>query len=491
MRTRIDYDAVVVGSGPNGLAAAITLARAGWSVLVVEGQETIGGGMRTLELTLPGFRHDICSAIHALGMGSPFFASLPLEEFGLRWIQPDIPLVHPLARDGAVALYRSIEETAIQLGHDSRTWIRLMKPLVNDWPKLSSALLAPLPVPRHPVAMARFGWNAVWPATLFARARFQEEHTRALFAGIAAHAIMPLEHPLTCAFGLMLGLLAHAVGWPLPEGGSQQIGNAMVAYLRSLDGEVQTGNQVTRLEALPSSRVILLNLTPKQIISLAGSHFPPSYRRRLERYRYGPGVFKIDYALSEPIPWQADLCHRAGTVHLGGYLDEIAASERNAWRGKHSLNPYVLVAQQSLFDSTRAPKGQHTGWAYCHVPHASKVDMTAAIEAQIERFAPGFQDCVLARHTYDTGQFETYNPNYVGGDINGGVQDMYQFWTRPVARLNPYSTPLDNLYICSSATPPGGGVHGMAGFHAARSILAKFGAVPKSAPPEGQSQYQI
>lgn len=468
-----DYDAVVVGSGPNGLAAAITLAREGWSVLVLEAKQTIGGGMRTFELTLPGFRHDVCSAIHPLGIGSPFFRSLPLADYGLQWIQPDLPLAHPLNNGRAVVLHAAISDMADSLGRDGRRWGQLMRPFIDSWSTLIDSLLSPLPDLRHPIVMFRFGAAALWPANLLARSLFREEAARALFAGIAAHSIMPLEHLLTSSFGLVLALLGHTVGWPIPQGGSQSIGNAMVAYLQSLGGRVETSREVKALDDLPSSRVVLLSVTPKQFLALAQDALPASYRSRLRRYRYGPGVFKIDYALKEPIPWSAPECRRAGTVHVGGTLSEIAASERAMWRGYHSEKPFVLVAQQSLFDSTRAPDRQHTGWAYCHVPTGSTVDMSTAIEGQIERFAPGFRDCIAASHTFTTAELEAYNPNYVGGDINGGIQDLFQFWTRPVARVNPYSTPLKNVYLCSSATPPGGGVHGMAGYHAAQSILTR------------------
>ena len=466
------YDAVVVGSGPNGLAAAITLARAGHSVAIFEAQPTVGGGMRSAELTLPGFQHDICSAIHPLGMGSPFFESLPLSDYGLEWIQPDLPLAHPLDGGRAVAVHRSIAETTRSIGGiDGQTWQRWMRPLVADWPKLATSLLAPLPLPRHPIAMTRFGLRALWPARTLARWSFRDERARALFAGLAAHSIMPLEQPLTASIALILGILGHAVGWPLPRGGSQQIANTMAAYLQALGGEILTGVRIDSLRDLPSAKVILLDISPRHFLTLAGEGLPAAYRQKLSRFRYGPGVFKIDYALSEPIPWKAETCRRAGTVHVGGTLAEIAASERAMWAGKHAKKPYVLVAQQSLFDTTRAPQGRQTGWAYCHVPHGSTVDMTEAIEKQIERFAPGFRDCILARSTRNAMQIQAYNPNYVGGDINGGIQDIRQFWTRPVAQLDPYATPLKGVYLCSSSTPPGGGVHGMCGYHAARSAL--------------------
>ncbi|MBK8900664.1 MAG: NAD(P)/FAD-dependent oxidoreductase [Anaerolineaceae bacterium] len=467
------YDAIVVGSGPNGLAAGITLARQGWRVLLLEAKPTIGGGMRTAELTLPGFRHDICSAIHPLGMGSPFFRSLDLAEFGLEWIQPELPLAHPLDDGTAVALHQSLAETAAQLGVDGSRYRRLFAPLVADWDKIAREFLGPLRLPRHPLAMAKLGLRAVWPTTLLAKTLFHTEQARALFAGLAAHSIMPLEWPLTAAFGLMLGTLGHKVGWPLPRGGSQSIANALAGYFTSLGGEIVTHHEVKSLAELPPARAILLDVTPRQLLAIAGDQLPSGYCRQLENYRYGAGVFKVDWALSEPIPWRAAACRRAGTVHLGPTLDEMALSERLIWRGEVAERPFTLVTQQSLFDDSRAPAGQHTGWAYCHVPNGSTVDMTAAIEAQVERFAPGFRDTILARHTMTTHDFQRYNPNYIGGDINGGVQNWRQLFTRPVPRLNPYSTPLPNVFICSSSTPPGGGVHGMCGFHAAQSALQR------------------
>ncbi len=470
----MDYDAIIVGSGPNGLAAAIVLAQAGAKVALFEARETVGGGMRSAELTLPGFVHDICSAIHPLGMASPFFATLPLADFGLEWIQPDIPLAHPLDDGTAVALYRSLADTANGLGDDGSRWRRLLQPMVEQWDDLAPAILGPWPSFRHPLSLTEFGLRATWPAATLARILFREERARALFGGLAAHGMQPLEHPLTSSFGLVLGILAHAVGWPLPRGGAQAIPNALAAYFLSLGGEIVTNFDVTALEDLPSARTTLLDVSPKGLIKIAGDRLPPDYRRKLEGYRYGPGVFKVDYALAGPVPWRAESCHRAGTVHLGGTLPEIAAGEQAIWRGGHPEHPYVLVAQQSLFDPTRAPEGQHTFWAYCHVPNGSTVDMTAAIEAQIERFAPGFRDLILARHSYHTAAMQAYNPNYVGGDINVGVQDLRQMWTRPTIQRNPYATPLPGVSLCSSATPPGGGVHGMCGYHAAQSALRQL-----------------
>jgi phytoene dehydrogenase-like protein len=466
------YDAVVVGSGPNGFAAAITLARAGRSVLLLEAKATVGGGMRSSALTLPGFVHDVCSAIHPLGKGSPFFKTLPLEDHGLAWIPPPAAAAHPLDDGAAAILEGSVEATADGLGADGAAYRRLMEPLVRDWDALAPDLLGPLRlVPRHKLALLRFGLRGLWPASTLARALFRGPRARALFAGLAAHSILPLERPFTAAFGLVLGALGHAVGWPLPRGGSQQIADALAAHLRSLGGEIVTGAMVDSVDELPQARSILLDVTPRQLLKMAGHRLPGRYRRRLERYRYGPGVFKLDAALDGPIPWRAAACARAGTVHLGGTLEEIAAAEAAVWRGEHPERPYVLVAQQSLFDPTRAPAGNHTLWAYCHVPNGSTKDMTGAIVAQLERFAPGFRDRVIAMHTMGPADYERMNPNDVGGDINGGAQDLGQMFTRPVASLDPYRTPGPGLYLCSSSTPPGGGVHGMCGYHAAHSAL--------------------
>jgi phytoene dehydrogenase-like protein len=474
MSDKHSYDAVVVGSGPNGLAAAITLAQAGLSVIVFEGKSTIGGGMRSAELTLPGFIHDICSAIHPLGMASPFFRKLPLEQHGLEWIQPDVPLAHPLDDGTAILLDRSIEATSQNLGKDSLAYKQLMDPLVANWNDLAEDILAPLHMPRHPILLGRFGLLGMQSASGLAKRMFENERARALLAGLAAHAIMPLDWLLTGAFGLVLGSLGHFVGWPIPRGGSQTIATALASIFRSLGGEIVTDHYVEDLNSLPPSHVVLLDITPKQLLKIVKNGFSFTYRQKLEKYRYGPGIFKMDWALNHPIPWKAKECLKAGTVHIGGTLQEIAHSEKEVWEGKHPEKPFLLVAQQSLFDHTRAPEKKHTAWAYCHVPNGSTHDMTQHIESQIERFAPGFRDCILATSTRSPLQVEDYNPNYIGGDINGGVQDLYQFLRRPVSWLRPYSTPIKGVYLCSSSTPPGGGVHGMCGYHAACTALRDY-----------------
>jgi phytoene dehydrogenase-like protein len=467
-----DHDAVVVGAGPNGLAAAIELARAGRSVLVREATETIGGGLRSGELTLPGFVHDLCSAIHPMAAASPFFRTVPLGAHGLEWIEPPVPLAHPLDGGEAAVLRRSVEETAERLGPDAEPYARVFGPLVEDWPRLESALLGPLVrIPRHPFALARFGLGAIWPATRFARRTFDGEPARALFAGLAAHSILSLDKVASASFALVLGLTGHAVGWPLPRGGSQAIADALASYLRSLGGEIVTGAPVESLDEVRGARIVLCDVTPRQLLLLAGDRLGGRYRRALEHYRYGPGVFKLDWALSGPIPWTAAECAEASTVHLGGTLDEIATSERAPERGETSERPFVLLAQPTMFDPSRAPEGRHTAWAYCHVPNGSTVDRTGAIEQQVERFAPGFGERVLARNAMGPADLERGNANLVGGDIAGGSNELRQLIARPALRPVPYSTPLDGVYLCSASTPPGGGVHGMCGYLAARAAL--------------------
>lgn len=466
------YDAIVIGSGPNGLAAAITLARAGLSVLVQEAVETIGGGTRTRELTLPGYLHDVCSAIHPLGLASPFFKDLPLGKYGLEWVHPSAPLAHPLDGGRAILLETSIDATAAQLGRDADAYRRLLKPYANKLDHLTEDLLGPLPLPpRHLSEVVSFGLQAIRSGKGFARSTFRDESARALFAGMAAHSILPLDQAITASFGLVMLIMGHQGGWPLARGGSQKITQAMADYLCSLGGEIRTGHRVTSLDELPPSRAIFFDTSPREVLKIAGDRLPARYRRQLEGYRYGAGVCKVDFALDGPIPWENPEVARAGTVHVGGTLEEIVASEAAAGRGEHVERPFVLLAQQSLFDPSRAPEGKHTVWAYCHVPNGSKVDMTPRIEAQIERFAPGFKKRIQARYTRLASDWEKYNPNYVGGDINTGAQDLWQFFTRPVWRLTPYRMPVKGLYLCSSATPPGGGVHGMCGYHAAKTAL--------------------
>jgi phytoene dehydrogenase-like protein len=469
------YDAVVIGSGPNGLAAAIRLAQEKLSVLVVEANGTIGGGTRSAELTLPGFVHDVCSAVHPLGAGSPFFRQLPLEKLGLNWIEPELPLAHPLEGNCAAVLQRSVAQTAKDLGSDANSYERLMLPLVSNWENLVTEFLRPLlHWPRHPLQLARFGWRGFRCASGLAESWFQTEAARALFAGLAAHSFLPLEQTPSAAFGLVLGIMGHAVGWPIPRGGSQQIANALASFFRSLSGAIITGRRIERFEQLPQARVVLLDLTPRQVLRILGDKLPPSYRRKLERFRYGPGVFKIDYALDGPIPWSAATCLRAGTVHVGGALAEIVKAECAVAGGEIPQRPFVLLSQPSLFDDTRAPQGKHTAWAYCHVPNGSSVDMTSRIEAQIERFAPGFCDRILARHIENCTDLERKNANLIGGSINGGASDLWHLLARPILSPTPYRSPLAGWYLCSSATPPGGGVHGMCGFHAAEVAIRDY-----------------
>ncbi len=472
MSVQYAFDAIIVGSGPNGLATAITLAREGRSVRVYEANDTIGGGLRSEALTLPGFIHDTCSTVQALTVVSPFFQTLPLKEYGADLIYPDAALAHPLDDGTAAVLYRSMDATCDTLGRDAGAYRSLFEPLVKNSKKLNGDLLGPLPLPpHHPAVFARFALPALVPARTLAELLFRGEHARGLFAGIAAHSMLPLEAISSSAFGLALGVAAHVSGWPIVKGGSQNLANALAGYLRSLGGEIITGCRVESIDALPNARAYLFDVTPKQLLSIAGKRLPSRYRDALEKYRYGPGVFKLDFALDGPIPWKAPGCERAGTVHLGGTLQEIAASERAVAMDEIPDKPYVLVVQQTVFDRSRAPVGKHTVWSYCHVPNGSTVDMSERIIGQLERFAPGFRDRILAQHVMAPAAMEAHDANYMGGDINGGAQDLFQLYARPTVRLDPYSTPSKDIYICSSSTPPGGGVHGMCGYYAARAAL--------------------
>jgi phytoene dehydrogenase-like protein len=475
MTQKIEYDAIVVGSGPNGLAASITLAKAGCSVLLLEGKETIGGGTRTMELTLPGFMHDVCSAIHPIGAASPVFRSLNLTNGELDWIYSPAALAHPLDDGTAITLERSISETAELLGIDSRSYTQLMEPLAQNWEKLVTDLLGPLRLPKNPIPFINFGRNALRSVNSLARSHFKGERAQALIAGLGAHSIMTLDNRFSASFALMLGSLGHAVGWPLASGGSHKIADALASCLSALGGSIRTNQLIVSLDQLPPSRVVLFDVTPKQVMDITDPHLNEKYAKRLRAHRYGPGVFKVDWALSDPIPWKASDCARAATVHIGGTFDEIAGSEGAVGRGELPDKPFVILAQQSLFDSTRAPAGKHTAWGYCHVPNGSTFDMTERIESQIERFAPGFRECVLARNTMSPADLEEYNPNYLGGDIAGGVQKFGQIYVKPaLRRRGPYSTGLKGFYLCSSSTPPGGGVHGMCGYHAALAALRQI-----------------
>lgn len=471
------FDAIVVGSGPNGLAAAITLQQEGVSVLLIEGKETIGGGLRTEELTLPGFHHDVCSAVHPLAIASPFFNTLPLDKFGLEYIQPAIPAAHPFDDHTAAIATQSLETTSNLLGEDERVYNKLLGPVIDAWPHLADDLLGPLSYPSKPFLFARFGQHAILPASTLV-SRFRTSHARGLWAGMAAHSIQPLTNIATSAIGVVLLAAAHMKGWPIPKGGSRSIANALAGYFKSIGGVIQTGTFVNSIKELPSAKAYFFDVTPSQLLRITGDQFSSFYTYQLNRYRYGMGVFKVDWALDGPVPFASPEARHAGTVHIGGTFEEIQASEAHSSKGGHPEKPFVLLTQPSVFDSTRAPHGKHTAWAYCHVPNGSTVDMTAAIEQQVERFAPGFTKKIMARHTMNTKDLQNYNPNYIGGDINGGIIDIWQLFTRPALRISPYKTSAKGIYICSSSTPPGGGVHGMCGFHAARRGLKDiFGIV--------------
>ena len=462
-------DAIVIGSGPNGLSAAIVLAQAGCKVVVFEAEKTIGGGARSAALTLPGFVHDVCSAVHPFAVASPFWRTLPLAARGVEWIEPPAMIGHPFDDSSAILIERSLDATVAALGRDGQAYLNIIGTVVEDWPRLERAVLGPMSLPRHPFALARFGLNALRSAEGLAKSVFKEERTRAVFAGIAAHGMLPLDHKLTAGIALALNAMCHVPGWPIPRGGSQRITDALVAHLQSLGGEVVADARVKTIDKLPPAKAVLCDLSPKPLLAIAGHTFPKAYRDKLERYRYGMGAFKVDWALAAPIPWKADECRRAGTVHLGGSVKEIADSEQAAWEGRVSDRPYVLLSQPTLFDPSRAPIGKHVVWGYCHVPGGSTVNMLDRVEQQIERFAPGFRDRVLARSVMTPADIESHNANFVGGDIASGVPDLRQFFTRPTR--STYSTPVKGLYICSAATPPGVGVHGMCGYFAAQRAI--------------------
>lgn len=466
------FDAIVVGSGPNGLAAAIRLAQEGLSVLVYEAAATPGGGMRTKELMQNGVRHDICSAIHPLGVSSPYLSQLTLDRYGLEWVHPPVAAAHPLEDRPAAILTRDLHETAFRLGEDEQTYLDIVTPIVENWSELTRDFLGPLSIPKHPLKLASFGLKGLLPSSLFSK-RFKTIEARALLAGMAAHSILPLNSLATTAIGLVFYGAAHTNGWPMARGGSQSLAGAMVAYAEELGVQFEYSKTVRNIDQLPPAKAVLFDLTPIQVANIASSRLPGAYINRLKKFRYGQGVFKIDYVLKEPVPWADKECRRAGTVHLGGTFDEIAESERSMDARRHSERPFVLVAQQSLFDDSRTPDDRHTLWAYCHVPNGSDRDMTREIENQIERFAPGFRDVIDQKQTMNCRDFQQYNMNYIGGDINGGRQDITQLFSRPAGLFNPYATPADGIYFCSSSTPPGGGVHGMCGYHAATLALKK------------------
>ena len=466
-----NVDAFIIGSGPNGLSAAITLAQQGLKVKVYEAKATIGGGTRTLELTEPGFKHDICSAVHPTAASSPFFNSLNLKDYGLEWIHPDFPIAHPLEYGESVIVEKSLESTLERFGEDSKNYKKLFKEFIDSWEYLSKDVFSSLRIPKHPLAMMRFGWYGMFSSNLLSNSFFKSERTKAYFSGLAAHSILPLENAFTASFGLLLGTTVHSVGWPIAKGGSHTITKALASYLESLGGEIEVNSPIESLDDFPPDKPILFDLTPQQIVKITGNSISDSLKKKLNSFKYGPGAFKIDFALSEPVPWTNLESRRAGTLHLGGTMEEIAHSEREVWNGVHSEKPYVLISQPSIFDTSRAPANKHVLWSYCHVPNGSTKNMEQQIINQIERYAPGFRDTIISYSSMNAMNFEKYNPNYIGGDINGGAQNLKQLFGRPLLKWDPYKLPGENLYICSSSAPPGGGVHGMGGFNAAKSVL--------------------
>ncbi|MEX2350902.1 MAG: NAD(P)/FAD-dependent oxidoreductase [Balneolaceae bacterium] len=469
--TDYNWDAIVIGSGPNGLSAALRLSLAGLKVKVLEAKDTIGGGTRSAELIREGTLHDLCSAIHPLALASPFFRALPLEEHGVRWIHPPLPLYHPLDDGDGVALHRDFNDMQSELGGAYEEWKSLVGPYSDKWRMLVKDLLAPARLPRHPLLTARFALDGIWPATKLIQSRLQNRRSAALFAGMASHSVQSLDRPLTSAVALLLSILGHSTGWPIAEGGSKTLSAALATLIRKHGGEIETGVEIRKISQLPPARALLFDLSPSSLESIAANELPYRFRKQLKNYRHGPGVFKIDYLLSEPVPWLNQSAKLAGTLHLGGFSEEIIDSEKAMGQGRHHKRPFVLAAQQSLFDSLRTSGDEHTFWAYCHVPAKSNRSMTQEIENQIERFAPGFRDVIQAKHTITAHELESWNPNYIGGDINGGVQDLRQHFRRPVSLFSPYSTPNPRIWICSASTPPGGGVHGMCGFYAAEAVL--------------------
>lgn len=465
------YDAIIIGSGPNGLSAAIRLQSLGLRTAVYEQASKPGGGVRTEEITLPGFKHDLASAVHPMGLASPYFQTLPLHEFGLKWIDPGIPFAHPFPDGTAHAAYRSVEETAEHLGRDREKYISLMGNMVRDWEKIGPDLLKPLGIPSHPIPFMSFGLKALLSAKQLVSHYFKEEKTKCFFYGSAAHSTLPLTRQASASFGLVLLAVAHKYGWPFPQGGASSLSEALISYYQSLGGKLHLSFPVTHINELPLSQVYVFDLTPRQLLKIGGTDFSRLYRKRMNNYKYGAGSFKMDWALSEPIPFKNEKCRQSATIHIGFTPEEIEYSEQASFDNKLSDSPYAIVVQHSVFDSHRAPEGKHTAWGYCHVPHGSLADRTQAIENQIEKVAPGFKDIILARATHNTADLEAYNPNLVGGDINGGIQDLTQLFTRPIAKWSPYSTPDPRVYICSSSTPPGGGVHGMGGYNASEKII--------------------